>query len=115
MSKSAIVLALCASWVVACAMGGSSSSHQGNGDASPQQSDAPATVHDAHMTTGDGPVTPHDAHALDAFVPQDAPHHYGSDGDACLDNSGCDLNMGLCCYFFTCKSGTAVGSNACFH
>jgi hypothetical protein len=114
MSKSAIVLALCASWVVACAMGGTSS-HQGNGDAAPQQSDAPATVHDAHMATGDGPATPHDAHALDAFVPQDAPHHFGSDGDPCLDNTGCDANMGLCCYLFSCASGTGIGSNLCFH
>jgi hypothetical protein len=114
MSKAAIVLALCSSWVVACAMGGTSS-HQGNADAPAQQSDAPAGVHDAHMATGDGPVTPHDAKLLDAFVPQDAPHHFGSDGDACLDNTGCDANMGLCCYFFTCKSGTGVGSNVCFH
>lgn len=112
MSKAAIVLALCASWIVACAMGGSAA-HQGNADA-PPSSDAPASVHDAHMT-GDGPVTPHDAHPLDAFVPQDAPHHYGSDGDVCVYNDDCDANMGLCCYFFTCKSGTGVGSQVCFH
>jgi hypothetical protein len=113
MSKAAIMLALLSSWVVACAMGGSAS-HQGNADAPPDQSDGPATVHDAHMTSGDGPVTPHDAHLLDAFVPQDAPHHYGSAGDLCAYNNDCDANMGLCCYFFACKSGTGVGSQACF-
>jgi len=113
MSKAAIFAAVVSSWVVACAMGGSTSQHQGNADAPAQQSDAPAGVHDAHMT-GDGPVTPHDAHALDAFVPQDAPHHYGSAGDVCVYNTDCDANMGLCCYFFACKAGTGVGSQACF-
>jgi len=113
MSKAAIFAAVVSSWVVACAMGGSTSQHQGNADAPAQQSDAPAGVHDAHMT-GDGPVTPHDAHALDAFVPQDAPHHYGSDGDFCTVNGDCDANMGLCCYLFACASGTGIGSNLCF-
>ena len=114
MSKAAILLAVCSSWIVACAMGGSTSSHQGNGDAAAQQSDAPAGVHDAHMAMGDGPVTPHDARPLDAFVPQDAPHHYGSAGDVCIYNTDCDANQGLCCYLFACKSGTGVGSNLCF-
>jgi hypothetical protein len=95
-------------------MGGSTQSHQGNADAPPQQSDAPSTPHDAHMATGDGPATPHDAKLLDAFVPQDAPHHYGSDGDFCTVNSDCDANMGLCCYLFSCSAGTGIGSNLCF-
>ncbi|HET9989229.1 MAG TPA: hypothetical protein VFQ65_11930 [Kofleriaceae bacterium] len=111
MSKAAIVLALCSSWIVACAMGGTSS-HQGNADAQ-KGIDAPGAPHDAHAA-GDGPVTPHDAHPLDAFVPQDAPHHFGSAGDVCLVNTDCDANLGLCCYLFACKSGTGVGSNLCF-
>jgi hypothetical protein len=113
MSKAAILLAVCSSWFIACAMGGSAT-HQGNADAPAQDIDAPATPHDAHMATGDGPTTPHDAKLLDAFVPQDAPHHYGSDGDFCTVNNDCDANMGLCCYFFSCASGTGVGSNVCF-
>src|SRR3569832_1173981 len=108
MSQAAIFAAVVSSWVVACAMGGSTSQDQGNADAPAQQSDAPAGVLDAHMT-GDGPVTPHDAHALDAFVPQDAPHHYGSAGDVCVYNTDCDANMGLCCFFFVCLVGSGVG------
>lgn len=112
MSKAAILLAVVSSWIVACAMGGSTSSHQGNADAQ-KSIDAPAGVHDAHMA-GDGPVTPHDARPLDAFVPQDAPHHYGSAGDFCTVNADCDANMGLCCYLFACSAGTGIGSNLCF-
>ncbi|MEO6773950.1 MAG: hypothetical protein ABI467_13195 [Kofleriaceae bacterium] len=114
MSKAAILLAVCASWIVACAMGGSAT-HQGNADA-PASIDAPAaTPHDAPLTMGDGPTMPHDARPLDAFVPQDAPKHFGSAGDLCTVNSDCDANQGLCCFFFSCATGTGVGSNVCFH
>jgi len=115
MSKTTAVLVVCSAFaaaLVACAMGGSQT-HQGNPDAQPDGQGM--TFHDAPMSPGDAAVF-HDAphQPLDAFVFHDAPHQFGSDGDPCLDNTGCDANMGLCCSFFTCASGTGVGSNLCF-